>query len=187
MVKKLIFSIFLTFMLIGFASCDEGISKPGNALKVVIIRHGEKPESGDNLSCQGENRALQLSAILFHKFKQPDFTYVPSLKMDKSTTHSRMMQTVTPFAVKYNLNINSIYDEKDYAGVASSVLKDSGTVLMVWEHSAIPDLASALGVKHPPHWKDADFDSIWVITYVNGKAVLTLDSEGINPAAECQY
>ena len=37
-------------------------------LKVVIIRHGEKPadksEGGDNLSCQGQNRALQLPAVL---------------------------------------------------------------------------------------------------------------------------
>jgi hypothetical protein len=39
-----------------------------NSLKVVIIRHGEKPETGDNLSCQGENRALQLPAVLYKKY-----------------------------------------------------------------------------------------------------------------------
>ena len=40
-------------------------------LKVVIIRHGEKPadkaDGGDNLSCQGQNRALQLPAVLIKK------------------------------------------------------------------------------------------------------------------------
>ena len=35
-----------------------GGNAPDNRLKIVIIRHGEKPETGDNLSCQGESRAL---------------------------------------------------------------------------------------------------------------------------------
>ena len=48
---------------------------PDKNLKVVIIRHGEKPtekpsdksDGGDNLSCQGQNRALQLPAVLIKK------------------------------------------------------------------------------------------------------------------------
>jgi hypothetical protein len=49
-------------------------------LRVVIIRHGEKPKTGDNLSCQGENRALALAKVLKTKFGRPDFTYVPAMK-----------------------------------------------------------------------------------------------------------
>ena len=160
-------------------------------LKVVIIRHGEKPadksDGGDNLSCQGQNRALQLPAVLIKKIGKPDYTYVPALKLDKSTTHSRMFQTVTPFAVKYGLTINSKYDESESNDVAKSVLKKSGTVLMVWEHSAIPDLATALGVNNPPKWKGADFDSMWIVTYVGGKAELTADQEGLSPLASCGF
>lgn len=66
--------------------------------------------------------------------------------LDKNNAHSRMFQTVTPFAIMDNLTINSQYDEKDAAGVAKSVFKKSGTELMVWVHSSIPDLTSALGV-----------------------------------------
>ena len=33
-------------------------NSPSNNLKVVIIRHGEKPKDGDNLSCQGQSRAV---------------------------------------------------------------------------------------------------------------------------------
>ena len=42
-------------------------SVPSEDLKVVIIRHGEKPEkpaTGDNLTCQGENRVLQIPEVL---------------------------------------------------------------------------------------------------------------------------
>ena len=168
---------------------------PDKNLKVVIIRHGEKPaeasvkqaDGGDNLSCQGQNRALQLATVLYQKIGKPDYTYVPALGMDKFTSHSRMFQTVTPFAVKYDLTINSKYDERELSDVAKSVLKKSGTVLMVWQHSAIPDLASALGVDKPPKWREADFDSMWIVTYASGKAELTLEQEGLSPSVNCGF
>ncbi|MDD1630584.1 MAG: histidine phosphatase family protein [Methylococcaceae bacterium] len=164
-----------------------GETAPDNNLKVVIIRHGEKPENGDNPSCQGENRSLQLPAVLYQKFNKPDYTYVPSLELDKSTKHARMFQTVTPFAIKYDLKVNSKYDEKDFSTIAKKVLEKTGTVLMVWEHSAIPPLAEELGVKNPPAWDGKDFDSIWVITYANGKAVLSIDKEKITASSDCKF
>ena len=168
---------------------------PDKNLKVVIIRHGEKPaeasvkqaDGGDNLSCQGQNRALQLATVLYQKIGKPNYTYVPALKMDKNTAHSRMFQTVTPFAVKYDLTINSKYDESEPNETAKSVLKKNGTVLMVWQHSGIPDLASALGVYNPPKWKGADFDSMWIVTYANGKAQLTVEQEGLSPSETCGF
>lgn len=184
---QLLFVLSLTLLV----ACDNVASHdnkaPDEALKVIIIRHGEKPEAGDNLSCQGQNRALQLASVLHQKYHQPDFIYVPALDSDKSTAHSRMFQTITPFAVKYNLMINSKYQDDDYDGVAKSVLKKRGTVLMVWSHQSIPKLAAALGLKHPPQWQDTDFDSIWEISYHNGKANLTLDKESLNPPEACGY
>jgi hypothetical protein len=56
-------------------------------LKVIIIRHAEKPPKGDNLTCEGLNRSLRLPAILNTKFGIPDYVYVPSLGMDKTTKH----------------------------------------------------------------------------------------------------
>jgi phosphohistidine phosphatase SixA len=183
--------VFLAAILVCIAGCDDAKNSPDTHLKVVIIRHGEKPadkaDGGDNLSCQGQNRALQLATVLFQKIGKPDYTYVPALKMDKSTAHSRMFQTVTPFAVKYDLTINSKYDATDYADTAKSVLKKSGTVLLVWSHSEMPELASALGVDNPPKWQGADFDSMWVVTYASGKAELTVDKEALNPSENCGF
>jgi hypothetical protein len=183
----------IALMLAPIAGCDD-TSQPTNKvefadknLQVVIIRHAEKPENGDNLSCQGQNRALQLATILHQKFSAPDYTYVPSLKTDKSTAHSRMFQTVTPLAIKYNLTINSKYQPDDYADIRDSVFKKTGTVLMVWSHSEIADLVSALGVKNPPEWDKADYDSIWVVNFKDDEATLTIDKEGLNPVQSCNF
>ena len=173
-------------------SCDDknndaNKNLPNNTLKVVIIRHAEKPKDGDNLSCQGQNRALQLATVLHEKLNIPDEIYVPSLKSDDSTKHSRMFQTISPFAIKYNLPINSKYSSDENDKIAKSVFKKDGLVLMVWEHNAIQALAGALGVDDAPQWDGADFDSVWIINYQDGKAKLVMDKEGINPAVNCNY
>ena len=182
--------VFLAILVVCLAGCDgdeKNNDSPDKDLKVVIIRHAEKAKDGDNLSCQGQNRATQLASVLYQKINKPDFTYVPALKLDKATKHSRMFQTVTPFAVKYNLTINSKYAVDDYADVAKSVLKKNGTVLMVWSHAEIKNLVSALRVNDVPEWDDADYDSIWTITYANGKPNLAVDQEGLNPSTACIF
>ena len=190
--KRYYLALLLTIAAVLLTNCDgkkhqPDKNSPSNNLKVVIIRHGEKPKDGDNLSCQGQNRALQLAAVLHEKLNIPDTIYVPALKSDNETKHSRMFQTISPFAIKYNLPINSKYSADENEKIAKSVFKKDGLVLMVWEHSAIQALAGALGVNNAPQWADKDFDSVWIIQYQNGKAMLTMDKEGISPAVECNY
>jgi hypothetical protein len=190
--KRYYLALLLAIAAVLLTSCDDkkhqsDKNSPSNNLKVVIIRHGEKPKDGDNLSCQGQNRALQLAAVLYSKLNTPDTIYVPALKSDDATKHSRMFQTISPFAIKYNLPINSKYSADENEKITKSVFKKDGLVLMVWEHSAIQSLTGALGVNDAPQWADKDFDSIWIIHYQDGKAILSMDKEGINPAAECNY
>ncbi|MCE4553898.1 hypothetical protein [Pelomonas cellulosilytica] len=159
-------------------------------LKVVIVRHGEKPPDGDNLSCEGLNRALALPGVLDAQFPPPPppiplLAYVPSLKLGKETAHARMFQTVTPYAVKHGITVNSQFAEDDVKSAARDVLKRSGLVVMVWEHSQIPPLAKALGVSSPPPWHKHDFDSIWIITPAGGKADFATSVEGLTPASTC--
>lgn len=164
---------------------------PGVTLRVVIIRHGEKPDNGNNLSCQGLNRALALPAVLDTVTGKPDHTYVPTIKVGKKTSSDRMFQTVTPFAIRQNLQINSNYEETDSTGAAKDVLKKQGMVLMVWEHSNIPPLARALGVPGNLSWSGKDFDSIWIIDYKTSKKGnlkfkdFHIEQENIHPANTC--
>ncbi|NML66677.1 histidine phosphatase family protein [Hymenobacter sp. RP-2-7] len=160
-------------------------------LRVVIIRHGEKPAEGDNLSCAGLNRALALPAVLDQLLPAPPtYTYVPIIGTnDDSTSQARMFQTVTPYAVRHNLCVNSDYAVEDAKGLAHELRRQRGTALLVWEHNNIPRIAKRLGIKHPPKWPDADFDSIWLIEFHGGGAkgkakrpTLTITQERIQPA-----
>ncbi len=163
----------------------------GPLLQIVIIRHGEKPTEGDNLSAEGFERALALPKVLNQVMpRPPHFTYVPCIGTDKdTTTRVRMMQTVLPYAVQHNLTINSDYAPDEVKGLARQLRRHRGTVLLVWEHHNIVKIAAALGIAEPLEWPDEDYDSIWTITFQEGKPrgkakrpVLAKDQQGIEPS-----
>jgi len=185
--RKLIIGITCLLISLGIATASCGQSKSGktNDLRVVLIRHGEKPEDGDNLSCSGLNRALKLPEVIKNKYGIPDYIYVPAPGTGKKTKNCRMLQTATPLAVKYNLNINTNYNVDEADKLANSIAKNSGTILVVWEHKELASIAEMLGVKGKLQWDPSDYDSIWVITFKKGNAILTRDAEGIKPSASC--
>jgi hypothetical protein len=155
-------------------------------LKVVLIRHAEKPAKGYNLTCQGLNRSLQLVPVLHSRFGLPSAIYVPALGQGDTTKHARMFQTIVPFAAKYNLLISTSFHEDDTLQLAQAIRQGKGVVFVVWEHSRIPGIARSLGVRDALlHWHDDDYDSLWIVQYVNGQAVLTKDHEGLHPGEAC--
>jgi hypothetical protein len=158
----------------------------GGQLKVILIRHAEKPENGSNLNCQGANRAKQLPALLYSRFGLPALTYIPAPKKKDTSKHSRMYETIIPFVSQYHLTLNSTFEEKDCAGIARDVLAKKGTVLIVWEHSRLPGIARALGVRDAGlKWPAKDYDGIWIISFPGGKASLKKEKQGLNPSAAC--
>ena len=155
-------------------------------LRIIIIRHGEKQQQGENLNCMGLNRSLKLISVLHQKIGVPDYIYVPSLGTGSKTLHSRMFQTITPFAVKYNSSINSQFSGGDFDNIVADLKGKRGTILFVWDHGKIPALAKALGIDEKKlSWSDSDFDSMWVITGKKKDKVLKIDKEGIVPEAGC--
>jgi hypothetical protein len=157
-------------------------------LKVVFLRHAEKPLKGDNLSCQGLNRSMLLPPMLYARFGIPTATYIPSMALGDSTKHSRMFQTLIPFAVKYNLALTSKFEEKDSVGIARDILEKKGTVLVVWEHKCIVSIVRALGIDDKMLlWPDDDYESIWTITFENGKARMSRSTEGLQPSEVCPF
>ena len=167
---------------------------PAPVLRIVIIRHGEKPEEGDNLSCAGFNRALALPAVLNELMPSPpNLTFVPVIGTnDKNTTRVRMLQTVMPYAVQHNLTINSDFMVENTKAFARQLRQLRGTVLVVWEHNNIVEIARDLGLDNVADWPDADFDSIWTISFSGGGArgkakqpVLSKSRQHIRPSAVC--
>lgn len=184
----------LKIWLIAFVAfnsfCLNAFAQKSNldSLKIVFIRHAEKPVKGDNLTCQGINRSLKLPAIITAKFGVPALVFVPALGLGEATKHARMFQTIVPLAAKYNLTINSSRTEKDSLGMAADLKSRAGVVLVAWEHGGIAPIARALGVKEAGlKWPDDDYDSIWIVTFKNGIAVLNKDKEGIIPASDCSF
>ena len=183
-----LFKNLLAAILIAIAGNNSFAQKETTGIqKVVIIRHGEKPDNGDNLSCKGFNRSLQLPAVLYAKYKVPDKIFVPAMGNGKSANHVRMLETITPFAIKYNIGINSKYDVDNVKEMAAAILKANGYALVVWEHDKIDNLVKALGADAKGmKWSSDDFDSIWIINFKNGKATISTDKENINPANDCR-
>lgn len=169
----------------GMVTGSCGQAPPASLERVIIIRHGEKPPQGDNLSCQGLNRSLQLPSVLYKKIGLPSAIYVPTIDQGKSTDVARMYQTIVPFAIKYNLKISTKYEVDDTKGLAAAIQKHTGTVLVVWEHKAAGKILRALGLEEKQKWPDEDFDSIWIVTYKNGVPTLTKEAEGLHPTDSC--
>jgi len=187
--KKIIHIIGFTFIAIGFYANAGAQTAHKATLTIYFIRHGEKPDTGDNLSCEGFNRSIQLPKVLHDKIGIPAYVFVPKLGLGKSTSQSRMFQTVSPFAIKYNLAVNTSYKETDSVQVAKELKLLTGTVLVVWEHSSIAPIIRQLGVKDPGlKWPGSDFDSIWIVTFKNGTPKFSKSKEGIKHLSKhCQF
>jgi len=178
-------TLLLIFCLALFSNCRS--TAQSKSLKLVFIRHGEREEDGDNLNCQGLNRSMLLPAVLYKKFGKPSNIYVPALSLGEVTKHTRMLQTITPFVVKYALTVNSAYEVEDYKNIGKALLDEHGTIFIVWEHKNISAILEYLGVKEDLQWPGNDFDSIWIVTFQNGRTVLTKDKERLNPPAGCPF
>ena len=184
--RKFLTNIFLFFTISTYAAGVSAIGYAGDSdLKIIFIRHGEKPEKGGNLTCKGLNRSLLLPAMVQHKFGVPDFAYVPKLEMGDKTSHARMFETMTPTAVRFNLVVNSKFDENDYNAVATELMSKKGTILVIWEHKAISGIIHALGVTDELSWPSDDYDSIWIVSVKEGKVSFSKDSEGLKPPEDC--
>ena len=184
--KKLRFLRATAFVLLLLSGLTAGAQT--KTLRLIFIRHAERPEDGDNLTCQGLNRSLQLPGLIVKKFGKPDNIYVPAVESGEVTKRARMLETVTPLVVKYGLKINSAYDEKDSKSLSRALLREKGTILIVWDHKNIAPILEELGINTDTlHWSGNDYDSMWIVTFRDGEPYLTKDREGLKPAAGCSF
>jgi hypothetical protein len=129
-----------------------------------------------------------LPAILYRKFGSPAKIYIPAIENKAKTTQLRMLQTVTPLAVKYRVPINSQYLEEDYPNLAKALLNERGLIVIAWDHKTIPLIVHQLAPNAALfRWPDSDFNTICIITFKHGKSILTFDTENIQPADNCNF
>lgn len=140
--------------------------------QVIVIRHGEKPPVGDNLTLKGRERAAALVPYFLYtkaltSFGTPVAIYAEGTT---TTTPTRAMETCNPLAEQLGLKLLSQYTRNQYPAMVQEVLKNpqynGKTVLICWEHKHIPDIVSALGVQPKMSaWPGKVYDRTLLITY----------------------
>ncbi|KAJ6153632.1 hypothetical protein N7470_006591 [Penicillium chermesinum] len=131
---------------------------------VYLIRHGEKPDSGNGLSSQGEERA-QCLVNVFGASSSYDIGYILAEKPESNGKRARPYDTVEPLAQSLGLTVDTSCSKTDAKCVAKAVKKysGSGNVLICWEHGELTDIAEALGDKNPPTYDSNSFNIIWTM------------------------
>ena len=128
--------------------------------RVILIRHGEKPDKGDDLSPRGYQRARCLA----DHFSSHAYNVTHLFAYTDHPT-KRPVETLTPIANKLGLQIDTRAGRDDIDDLIDHIKKldTNATAVVCWEHKVIRDIAKALGVDHAPDYYSDDFDHEWRI------------------------
>ncbi|GAA3065152.1 hypothetical protein GCM10010464_31880 [Pseudonocardia yunnanensis] len=158
----------------------------GGALgtRVMVIRHGEKPDDSDpgidsqgneddsSLNETGWERANRL-ADLFDPVRgsprpglaTPKAIYAAGENDDGEGLRPR--ETVMPLVARLGLTMNTSYGAGDEKKLVEHVITQPGPTLISWQHGGISDIAKAfpsVTPKPPSDWPDDRFDVVWTFT-----------------------
>ncbi len=152
-------------------------------VKIMVIRHAEKPASGNygvtlegkrNKECltiRGWQRAGALATFFAptnNSFSDPVLGRPQFLFASKPTRRDgsrRPVETITPLAERLALRINSQFQKFDTKTMLEEAFLFVGVVLISWQREYIPNIANyILGTKKvaPQEWPDDRFDMVWV-------------------------
>jgi hypothetical protein len=145
--------------------------------EIIILRHAEEPR-GDSihLSGKGQKRAEALAEFfqtnsVVTQFGTPVALFAPRPKPGRSR---RSVETIIPTSQALGLPIRQRFMQEQYGALARQILSAPSfkgkTVVIVWTHSYIDELAAALGVQpRPREWKSGVYDRAWVIIRSQGR------------------
>lgn len=163
-----------------------------DVIKIMIIRHAEKPivgrtegirargdEDDASLTARGWQRAGALVALFSHPtsphLNRPDRTIAVRFDAGVASSSRRSRQTVRPLSEMLGLSCDQRFGEGQEELLVAAVRRLRGTTLIAWSHDHIPKIATALapGLSVPAEWPDDRFDLVWVIDRSGRKATFT--------------
>jgi len=170
-------AFILSAVLAGVAFAPS--SAPAAPAQVILIRHAEKPASGNELNTQGFQRAKALVGFFENtpsmtRYGTPVAIYAMAPK--DQTGSVRPIQTVTPLADSLGLKINTAYKKDELTLLIGEILNtgayDGKMVLVCWEHNMIPKIVKGFGWDGAPQsWDGSVFDRAWVLNFTDGAVV----------------
>lgn len=145
---------------------------------VLLVRHCEKdvPTVDDNSNEQhcsylGLERAHYLTTLFGTRWPIPTHLYALSATRSNHDNF-REIETLQPLAHYANITINQQFTTRETEDLVSDIfsrLRDSCGKLSViaWKHTAMPELAQALGCSNCPHeYPQDNYDQVWQLKYV---------------------
>jgi hypothetical protein len=166
MLRRLAFAVVLALLGGQFA-----LAGPA---QVIIIRHAEKPSTGDDLNAKGRQRAAALVPYFLEAPEVLEFKTPVAIYAQKSTdSHKsrRPVDTIKGLAKVLKQDLIE-YPREDAMVMVKDIMAkpkyEGRMVLICWSHTGIPDMAKAFGVKDPPEWPGTVYDRNWIITFDKG-------------------
>ncbi len=152
---------------------------PGNCVKVMIIRHAERPQAGiggvseagaidkQELTARGWQRAGGLvrffnpsvPAALLPGLAVPGAIFASPATDDNPSR--RPLHTVTPLATDLGMQVRKDFAVHQESELMAAALNVATIVLICWHHERIQKLAANLGNEIEP-WPDEVFDRVLV-------------------------
>jgi hypothetical protein len=153
---------------------------PKNAT-VLIIRHGEKPDSGPGLSVAGQARAQAFSVFFQNPLTHRGAAKIHFLFAAADTPEShRSRLTLEPLSRALGLAIDS--EARDHQEIAEDLLQDAeydgSTVLVCWHHGDILEFTKSLGVNPEALPPEANWPPVWPAEVFGWTLELRFDESG---------
>ena len=145
--------------------------------KIMVIRHAEKPNGEPGVMPDGSENPEALTATgwkraeaLVGLFDPPDGRFAPHLsrpgRLFASASESlRPRQTLAPLSEALKLPIDTTFLKGQEARLVAAAKSADGSVLISWQHEAIPEIASLIrgsSVGIPAPWPGHRYDMVWV-------------------------
>jgi hypothetical protein len=165
----------------------ESQSGPKDAV-VLIIRHGEKPDTGRDLSPSGQQRA-EAYIHYFQEFTVDSRQLTPNAVFAAKDTNGsqRPRLTVEPFAKAAKLRVDARFSSNQSPELAAALraTEQGKRILISWHHTDIPNLLRALGAKPKSllpagKWPDPVFDWVIMLSYDQDGRLIPASTRRIN-------
>lgn len=143
-----LFAISASLAFAGPQSVQPVLGKGLSGVRLLIIRHAEKPEEGSGLTPAGERRAKAYAGYFQHLILDGKPVRLDHIFAARDSDNSmRPRLTVAPLSAALHLPLDLRYSDGDYEALASDLRSKhyGADILICRRHGKIPKLLTALG------------------------------------------
>lgn len=170
------FAVILACAAAVLAGCGPVHATPA---QIIFLRHAEKPNQGPELNERGRERAAALVNLFTHDprvLEHGPAAAIFVMKPAKAGGSVRAIQTMEPAARALGVTPDTSLTRDELKALVKAInanrTLEGKTVVVCWEHDAIPKMLDAFGwTGGPGRWADKTFDRLWILDFKEGVPV----------------